>query len=286
MDSGPGLIRLALFGAPVAHSLSPRIHAAFAQQAGLEVHYEAIETPAGKLHDSLEQFHDRGGVGCNVTLPLKREALRLAKSCSHTAQLAQAANTLSALPGSGDWHADNTDGLGLLQDLQCADWPVAGRRIAIAGAGGAAAGVLGALLEAGAAQVVIVNRDLDKAKALATGHAGLGDLHAVTWDDIGRISSRDLVVNATSLGHEGQVPPLDPALFGPNGACYDLNYGAAAGALRKWCADAGIPYRDGLGMLVGQAAGSFRIWTGFQAATAPVLARLREFPDQAPVAGS
>lgn len=270
MDPGAGLIRLALFGAPVARSLSPRIHALFAKQAAIPAAYEAIETPPGTLAKALARFADSGGAGCNITVPLKTEAMDLAANCSAGVRLAGAANTLT-IDAGGAWRADNTDGAGLVGDLS-REMGIEGRSLAIGGAGGAAAGVLAALLEQQPAGVTLINRNRDKAAELAQRHAGLGTIKVLDWNTANRQGRHDLFINATSLGHAGQLPPIEAGLFD---ACYDLNYGAAAEPLRNWCSGHGIPYRDGLGMLVEQAAESFRIWTGFSPDTRPVLEELR-----------
>jgi len=270
-----GLIRLALFGAPVRHSLSPDIHRGFAGQAGLAIDYRAIETGPGALAEALAEFAQGGGRGCNITLPLKREAMLLAGTCSERVRLAGAANTLTRA-GDG-WSADNTDGTGLARDL--AAWggaPLAGLRVAVLGAGGATAGVLAALLAERPHEVVVFNRTRSRALDLAERHAGLGSVLGRGLEDLERAGPFDLLINATSLGHAGGIPPLAAAHFAGHGRCYDLNYGPAASPLRAWCEERGIDYRDGLGMLVEQAAESFAIWTGFRPDTAPVLAEMRD----------
>lgn len=275
MDPRSQVIRLAVFGNPVAHSLSPRIHSLFAAQLRLDVDYQAIEATADTFRDEVRALALRGGRGCNVTLPFKREAWELAVTCSDAAERARAANTL-VFRDADDWFADNTDGRGLVEDLRARFGPgLTGARICLLGAGGAAAGILGALLAAGPRKVLIANRTLERATDLAGRHADLGGVESCTPDDIGANGPFDLVVNCTSLGHRGAAPPLSAGWFAPGGLCYDLNYGAAAEPLRGNCAAAGIRYSDGLGMLVGQAALSFELWTGRRPDTAPVLAALR-----------
>lgn len=273
MDRRSGLIPLALFGSPVGQSLSPRIHALFAEQAGLTVRFDARETLPGTLAEALEAFAEAGGRGCNITLPLKQEAMSLAATRSDRVNRAGAANTL--LRSSDGWHAETTDGAGLVADLEQLGLSPAGRRLIVVGAGGATAGVLSALLEAGAARIDIYNRTAATAEDLAARHADLGEVHGHGLKALASATPAELVLNATSLGHQGGVPPLHAALFGDGAACYDLNYGAAARPLLDWCADRGIRARDGLGMLVGQAAASFELWTGFAPDPAPVLAALR-----------
>jgi shikimate dehydrogenase len=266
------MIRLALFGQPVSQSLSPKIHGLFAQQAGLEVTYEALDTAPGTLAAALQQFADRGGTGCNITLPLKGEAAALAVDRSERVQLANAANTLQH--DVQGWHADSTDGPGLLMDLQRLRMETAGKRLAVLGAGGAAASVTASLLDSRPASLTVFNRNLSRAEALAERHAHLGNVTARPLHAVSSSGTFDLVINATSLGHKGDLPPLHAAMFSPQGQCYDMNYGPAARGLEEWCAAQGIMHASGLGMLVGQAAESFRIWTGFRAAMQPVLTAL------------
>jgi shikimate dehydrogenase len=267
-------LRLALFGSPVGQSKSPRIHRLFARQARLEIRYEAIETPAGTLAAALERFAAEGGAGCNVTLPLKAEAAALARACSPAVERAGAANTL--LRAEHGWRAENTDGVGLLADLRAGNLEPRGRRIALLGAGGAAAGILGALLEQPPREILIFNRTQTAAIELADRHAFLGVVSGHGLDALAGAGAFDLVLNATSAGHDGGLPPLAESLFTPDGACYDLNYGPAAAPLAAWCHEHRIPYRDGLGMLVEQAAESFRLWTGHSPDTPPVLQSLRD----------
>jgi len=272
VDPGSPVIRLAVFGNPVAQSLSPRIHRAFAGQFGLRVDYRAIEATPETFPRQVRELQSSGGRGCNVTVPLKRAAFELADSCSASARQAEAANTLVF---DGEVHADNTDGRGLVDDLcRQAGARLEGARICLLGAGGAAAGILGALLCAHPAKLVIANRNPDRARGLAERHSGLGELDCCALRDIAAHGPFDLVVNATSQGHHGQAPPLARAWLAQGGLCYDLNYGPAAIPLRRICEAEGIEYRDGLGMLVGQAALSFELWTGKRPDVQPVLAGL------------
>jgi len=264
MDKGPGLIRLALFGSPVKSSLSPRIHKLFARQFGLDVEFQCNETKAEDFPAGLEEFRLAGGIGCNVTLPLKRDAWQLAVASSPQVKQAQAANTLVFQPSSG-WYADNTDGIGLVADLTGNHGiELAGRRLLILGAGGAAAGILGNLLAKQPREVLLVNRNLERAWALARRFTGSSRVGVVGWQELSAQGSFNLIINATSLGHHGQAPSLVSSLFAPSAVCYDLNYSQASRPLKKHCEEMGKPYFDGLGMLVEQAAESFRIWTGQQ----------------------
>ena len=274
MAEGTRLIRLAVFGQPVAHSLSPRIHAQFAQQCGLAVDYRAIEATAATFPDAVRALAAAGGRGCNVTVPFKHAAWRLARRRSERADLAEAANTLLFAPDG--WFADNTDGDGLRFDLETgAGRTLAGARLCLLGAGGAAAGVTAALLQADPAQLLIANRTADRAAALAARHATLGPVAGGGLDAIATHGPFDIIVNATSLGHAGGAPDIRAAWLRDDGLCYDMNYGRAADPLRTACRQAGIAYRDGLGMLVGQAALSFELWTGQRPDPLPVIEKLR-----------
>jgi shikimate dehydrogenase len=265
------LIRLALFGSPVARSLSPRIHQAFAAQAGWPVDYRAIDCSAEELEARLAQLAARGGRGCNITLPLKRRAWELAARLSERADRAGAVNTL-CLEGDGAWYGDNTDGSGLVRDLlDNLGMALSGRDIAILGAGGAAAGILYDLLLQRPARLVLANRNPGRARALADRLCEAGEVTPVAATGLAELGPFDLVINATSAGHSGEVPNLSPSLFAGGAACYDLNYGSAHVVLGEWCAARNIRCHHGLGMLVEQAAESFRIWTGFAPRTGPVI---------------
>jgi shikimate dehydrogenase len=267
------VIRLAVFGSPISHSRSPEIHRSFARQCGLEVDYQAIEANAETFPLLLEEFAAGGGRGCNVTVPLKHEAWKLAQKSSDSSSQARAANTL-LFKTEKDWFADNTDGRGLIRDLVAnLDHQLPGSRICIIGAGGAVAGILGDLLAQAPASVVIANRTLERAEQLQERFAGL---EAIPLAGLQLQNPFDLVLNATSLGHGGNRPGLPLSLFQAGSLCYDLNYGTVAEPLRNFCHEAKIPYQDGLGMLVEQAALSFELWTGKMPDTGPVLKQLQD----------
>ena len=271
-------MRLAVFGKPVIHSLSPRIHGLFADQCGLKIEYRAIEATPETFPGLVAGLAQSGGRGCNITAPLKHEAWKLAGRCSESASRARAANTL-VFDGPGNFYADSTDGMGLVNDLNSLPGcRLSGARICLLGAGGAAASVLGALLGVRPAIVYIANRTRSRAVELARSHSGLGKLDFGTPADLDTVAPFDLIINATSLGHGGDAPALSPAWFTSRGFCYDMNYADAARPLQALCRKEGIPYSDGLGMLVGQAALSFSLWTGQTPDTASVLEELRTGP--------
>jgi shikimate dehydrogenase len=268
------LIRLAVFGHPVAQSLSPRIHRAFASQFGLAIDYRAIETTTTTFGPAVAELARHGGRGCNVTLPLKHQAWKLATRRSDDADRASAVNTL-VFENDG-WFGDNTDGGGLVADLeQGLGFEIGGRQICLVGAGGAARGVLAALLRRRPGGIVVANRSADKAVDLAREHTDLGHVSSTGLDALEDRGPFDLVINATSLGHHGEAPQLPERLFGQDTLCYDMNYGAAAQPMARYCEALGVRHSDGLGMLVGQAALSFRLWTGESPDPTQVLAALR-----------
>lgn len=278
MAQEPGLIRLAVFGSPVSQSLSPTIHRMFAQQCGIAVDYQAMEVTGATeaaFEAQVRAFAEDGGRGCNITLPFKHAAWKMARRCSPSAARAEAANTL-IFEAEDDWLADNTDGRGLMKDLELAGvHPLADGRILILGAGGATSGILGDLMDQGPAEIVIGNRSPERGMMLADRFKPFGNVRGCGLEALGAEPAFNLVINATSLGHMGQIPPLSPKMLAPGALCYDLNYGKAAVPLRDHCVQQGIAYRDGLGMLVGQAAVSFFLWTGRQPDGAAVLRELR-----------
>lgn len=266
--------RYAVFGHPVRHSKSPRIHAAFAEQTGQALTYEAIEAPLDGFEATLRAFIAAGGRGGNVTVPFKEQAFALADSCDALAAQAQAVNTLRVEP-DGRLAGFNTDGIGLLRDLaQNLHVELRGRRVLLIGAGGAAAGVVGPLLGAGVAELVIANRTAPRAQALATRFAGHGPIHAAALNAPGE--GFDVVLNATAAGLTGQAPAVPVSVFGPRAVACDLVYGPAAAPFLALARQAGVTTcHDGLGMLVEQAAEAFWLWRGIRPATAPVIAALR-----------
>jgi shikimate dehydrogenase len=268
--------RFAVFGHPIAHSLSPRIHARFGAQTGTALDYGAIDAAPDAFATALAAFTAGGGCGANVTLPLKQAAFALCAQSSDFARRAGAVNTLSLL-ADGRWRGDNTDGAGLVRDLtERHALDLRGRRGLLLGAGGAARAAAFALLDAGVAELTIVNRTPERADELADAIGDPDRAHARYWNDLGDLGNFELIVNATSAGHGDGAFALPFGLVARRALCYDLSYGAAAFAFLAWAraANAGQAI-DGLGMLVEQAAESFSIWHGVRPETDPVHAELR-----------
>lgn len=265
----------AVFGHPVAHSLSPRIHAAFGRQAGIDLRYEAIDVGREGFFDALEAFAAGGGAGANVTLPLKESAFALSATTTARARRAGAVNTLARL--DGHWHGDNTDGTGLVRDLSHRrGLDLRQRRTLLIGAGGAARGIAPALLDAGIGELFIVNRTPERADALADTLAQPGRVHPRYLGDLRDLGEFDLVVNATSAGRGGELPQLPMSLLGARSAAVDLSYGEAAIPFLAWArANGAHDAIDGLGMLVEQAAESFALWHGVRPHTDDVYEALR-----------
>jgi shikimate dehydrogenase len=269
--------RYCVMGNPVEHSKSPWIHARFAQLTGEAIRYDRQLVPLDGFATAVRGFRDAGGRGCNVTVPFKFEAAAFATKLTPRAQLAKACNTLRF---SGDGvDGDNTDGAGLVADIQVnAGLALAGRDVLLVGAGGAAAGVLAPLIEARPRRLVIVNRTADKAQAVAQWHAAVARHHQVNLsagglDDVA--GAFDLVVNATASSLGGGSVPVAASVLRPGALAYDMMYGPAAQGFLRWAADHGATGRDGLGMLVEQAAEAFWFWRGVRPPAAQVLAELR-----------
>ena len=266
--------RYAVLGQPIAQSHSPQIHAWFAEQFGARIAYEKIEVAPEALAATLARLHGDGYRGLNVTSPHKLGALAAAVEKSARAELAGAANTLTRLDAG--WRADTTDGEGLVRDLRDnLHWPIAGQRVLLLGAGGAARGVLAPLLEERPAELVVSSRTPWKVEKLAADFKAHGPVRPSTHVAL-KGDHFDLILNATSVGHQGEAPRLPAGILAANGACYDLNYGAAFAPFQRWAASQGATrIADGLGMLVEQAAASYAQWHGQRPVTAPVIERLR-----------
>ncbi len=265
--------RYVVIGNPVSHSLSPAIHALFARQARESIEYSTLLVPEGEFAPFAQRFFDEGGRGANVTLPFKVDAFHWAGERTPRAEIAGAANFLASR--SGQVEADNTDGTGLVADLAVnLRKKLGGAAILILGAGGAVRGVLAPLLEAKPRRVVIANRTHTRARELAARFAALGPVEAASLDAIPR-EDFDLVLNATSASTRGEVLELPRGAMRPGALAYDMAYGPAARPFVEGARALGLEASDGLGMLVEQAAESFRLWRGARPETAAVLAELR-----------
>ncbi|MGL6070949.1 shikimate dehydrogenase [Craterilacuibacter sp.] len=267
--------RYAVIGNPVSHSQSPLIHAEFARACGHAIRYEKLYAERGEFAAEAEKFFSAGGRGLNVTLPFKGEAFRLADEVSERARAAEAVNTLSLRDGK--LYGDNTDGIGLVRDIvQNLDFPIAGKRVLILGAGGAVRGVLEPLLAEKPESLTIANRTLIKAEALAHHFAPWGALIAVGYAELEGLHF-DIVVNGTSSSLSGELPPIPHGLFSPRTLAYDMVYsrGLTPFLQRAQGENSGM-LADGLGMLVEQAAESFSIWRNVHPDTRQVTHMLRE----------
>jgi shikimate dehydrogenase len=266
--------RYVVAGNPVAHSKSPWIHTRFAAATGQHLVYEKLLVEPGKFDAAARAFFAGGGKGMNITLPFKQDACAFADELTPRARVAGAVNTLVPRE-NGVLLGDNTDGAGLLRDLvDNLGWRLAGSRILILGAGGAVRGVLEPLLAAGANDVVIANRNAEKARALATAFASVGPLRALPLDVLP--DAFDIVINGTSASLSGQVPNVSANVVSARSCCYDMAYADGDTAFMRWARGCGSgQVSDGIGMLVEQAAEAFALWRGIRPVTAAVIVELR-----------
>lgn len=267
----------AVIGNPVAHSKSPQIHAEFARQTGQDMIYDRLLAPLDAFAATARQFFSAGGKGLNVTVPFKHEAWDMVDAHADSARDADAVNTIRLEDGKLVGY--NTDGIGLVSDIQRnLGFSIKDSRVLLMGAGGASYGVMHPLLDQRPDRLVVANRTLDKAVSLvkhfqkfehftqhgisAQPYAGLAD------------SQFDLVINATSAGLSGEMPPLPEGIFAPGALAYDMVYGRDTPFL-EFARKNGARAVDGLGMLAEQAAEAFFIWRGVRPQTAPVIEKLR-----------
>ena len=266
-----------VMGNPVEHSRSPWIHSRFAALTGQNLQYTRQLVPLDGFAQAVRAFAQAGGRGCNVTVPFKLEAAQCATTRSERVQLAAAANTLVFHDGA--IHADNTDGLGLVADIQRnVGVPLAGCDVLLVGAGGAAAGVLGPLLHEAPRSVAVVNRTAARAQALVQAHTPLATLQKtelLALDMQALERDFDIIINATASSLAGAEVPVPAHVLRPGSLAYDMMYGAAAQPFLDWATRHGAQPRDGLGMLVEQAAEAFALWRGVRPPSAQVLAELR-----------
>ncbi|RJF97779.1 shikimate dehydrogenase [Noviherbaspirillum saxi] len=264
--------RYGVIGNPIAHSKSPEIHAQFAAQTGQHMAYERILAPLDAFSQTVRDLMAQGFGGANVTVPFKLEAHTLASTLTERAQAAGAVNTLKFEQGT--ILGDNTDGVGLVTDItENAGLSLSGKRILLLGAGGAARGVILPLLAKAPGQLVIANRTVAKAEELAAQFESKGHVSPSAFTTLDQ--PFDLVINATSASLSADVPPVSPTVFGRGALAYDMMYGKAPTVFMRFAAQHGASVRDGLGMLVEQAAESFQLWRGVRPGTAEVFAALR-----------
>ena len=264
--------RYAVVGNPIAHSKSPDIHARFAAQTGQQLVYERMLAPLDGFAQAVRNFIREGGKGANVTVPFKLDAHALATTLTPRAKAAGAVNTLkfdgAAILG------DNTDGIGMVNDIvRNAGTAMQGKRVLLLGAGGAARGVILPVLDQRPTELVIANRTVEKAVELATLFAQNGRIVPSTFEALqGRF---DIIINATSASLDNALPPLPPAIFDSDTFAYDMMYGKEPTVFMRFASDRGAVVRDGLGMLVEQAAESFFLWRGVRPDTELVYTALR-----------
>jgi shikimate dehydrogenase len=267
--------KYAVIGNPIEHSKSPQIHAAFAEQTGETVEYGRILGSLDDFPGDVRRFLAEGGLGLNVTVPFKEQAWRLADELSAQAHTAGAVNTLMRLENN-QIRGDNTDGTGLVRDLTVNQgFRLQGKRLLMLGAGGAARGVIRPLLEQHPRRLIIANRTASKAYSLATGVAAYGQAAGCGLDELEGMQF-DLIINATAAGLAGEVPEIPDSVLAKGGWCYDMLYSNQVTPFQAW----GNEHKaarslDGLGMLVEQAAESFRLWRGILPETAQVIEMLR-----------
>lgn len=264
----------AVFGHPVAHSKSPFIHSLFAEQTGIEHQYGKECAPLEGFPQSIADFFAHGGKGANVTLPFKQQAWEFADKLSERAALSGAVNTLKK-DAQGKIFGDNTDGIGLLSDLERLQMIHPGDRVLLVGAGGAARGVILPLLSFGCS-LVVVNRTVARAEQLAEIFQHSGDIKAAGFEQLVN-QQFDLIINATSSGVDGKVPALATSLINAQTRCYDMFYQQGLTPFLLWCQQQGAQQlADGVGMLVGQAAHAFHLWHGVMPEITPVIAKLKQ----------
>lgn len=263
--------RYGVMGYPVSHSRSPMIHKLFAEQTGQELRYELLQVAPDNLEKAVRQFQRTGGKGLNITVPHKSEVTRLVDQLSERASTAGAVNTL--IFKKDEVYGDNTDGFGLLRDLVTnLELTLAGMHLLVLGAGGATRGIIGPLLDMHPNSICIANRTRPKAHALAEHFSRSGPVRACGFDEISVTDRYDLVINATSAGLKGKEPPFPTGMISDDTVCYDLSYGLTPTPFSTWASKHGAAKSVmGWGMLVEQAAESFRLWRGVRPDTHAVL---------------
>lgn len=270
--------KYAVVGYPIGHSKSPLIHRLFAEQTNQDLSYEAIliDSEDTTFQWAIADLKNRGYKGINITVPYKLDAFEYADDLSSRAQTAHAVNTF-AFKENGNTQGDNTDGIGLVNDIEInGNCAFEGKSVLILGAGGAVQGIMEPLLEKKPNSVHIANRTAKRAEVLGSRFETTIEITASGWDDIPK-QSYDIIINGTSASLDGKVPPVDTAVVGGHSLVYDMMYGAAPTVFMEWAKQAqpNCNTMDGLGMLVGQAAEAFYIWRGVRPETAPVIEEVR-----------
>jgi len=270
--------RYGVIGHPIAHSKSPVIHRLFADMTGQDLTYDAIDIPPEDLEGRVQQLFAEGYRGLNVTVPHKTAVVKLTSRLSSRAELAGAVNTL-IVHADNSVEGDNTDGIGLVNDLrQNLRTRLAGARILILGAGGATRGIIPALFDTKPRDIMIANRTVGRAQSLAQDFRMLGKISACHFQELGG-QIFNLVINATSAGLKGDMPPFPGSIIGPETLCYDLSYAMQDTPFVRWATQNGAGrVAQGWGMLVEQAAEAFYAWRGVRPDTRPVIARLPGSP--------
>lgn len=268
--------KYAVFGNPVAHSKSPLIHTAFAEQTGQDLVYDKVHVPRDDFSEAVDAFIEFGGKGLNITVPFKEEAFKKAAQLTERAQKAGAVNTLKLLE-DGTLLGDNTDGAGMVRDIKDnLGWTIEGKTVLVLGAGGAVRGVLGPLLAEKPARILLANRTLEKAQQLASMFKDDGVITAVAFDALPN-EAMDMIINGTSASLSGDVPPINPVLIGKQTHCYDMMYGKELTAFLQFAKECGAEkLADGLGMLVEQAAEAFQLWRAARPLTKSVIETIRQ----------
>ncbi|CDL84360.1 shikimate dehydrogenase [Xenorhabdus szentirmaii] len=265
--------KFAVFGNPIGHSKSPYIHRLFAEQTGIDHQYGRILSPVEHFEKTLARFFEQGGIGANITVPFKERAYQYSDELTERAKISGAVNTLKRIEGNR-LLGDNTDGIGLLADLQRLNFISGAQNILIIGAGGAAKGVLSPLLSL-SCSITMTNRTFERAQIIADKFSPLGDIRAVEMENL--ISPAfDIIINATASGINGEIPAISPMVFQNNSICYDMYYQKGLTPFLRFAQQNGVSrLADGLGMLVGQAAHAFELWHGVFPEIEPVLTALR-----------
>lgn len=264
----------AVFGNPIAQSKSPAIHRHFCEQTGEDMAYTKQLVPEGEFRQAADAFFADGGRGLNVTVPFKLDAYEYANHLTARAQRAGAVNLLIK-ENDGSITGDNSDGIGMVNDMLNMGWELGDKKVLLLGAGGAVRGVLEPVLSQQPKCLTIANRTVSKAEQLARDFHDLGTVSACSFDDLSG-QRFDVIINGTSASLHGDLPPLPDQLLAPKAACYDMMYGAEPTVFLSWAATQGADQlADGLGMLVGQAAESFYAWRHIRPEVVPVITELR-----------